>query len=111
MAGRGGNVVVLLPNGITVFQLADGDNWNQDTMVLAGEALRPFPCAAGSGEASPPVRQPLTASERRTALPGNTLYSNPRQSEHYNVFLATDGVLYVTVKTETDGGTVYASGR
>jgi hypothetical protein len=111
-AGRGGNVIILLPNGITAFQLADGDKWNQDTLVLAGEALRPFPCAAGSGEASLPARQPLTSSELRAELPGNTLYySAPWQSENYNIFIATDGALYLMFQAEPDGGTLYAAGR
>jgi hypothetical protein len=44
MAGLGGNVVVLLPNGISAFRFADGGHYDADTMVLAGEAIRPFPC-------------------------------------------------------------------
>jgi hypothetical protein len=48
MAGFLGNLVVLLPNGISAFQFADGNNYDVDPMVLAGEALRPFPCPAGS---------------------------------------------------------------
>jgi len=68
MAGYGGNLVVLLPNGISAFRIADGDNWDLAAMVLAGEAIRPFPCPAGSGEAPPRERQPLTASELRDRL-------------------------------------------
>ena len=37
MAGHGGNLVVLLPNGITAFRFADGHNYDVDEMVLAGE--------------------------------------------------------------------------
>jgi hypothetical protein len=48
MAGFLGNLVVLLPNGISAFRFADGDDYDVDPMVLAGEALRPFPCPAGS---------------------------------------------------------------
>jgi Beta-lactamase len=48
MAGLGGNVVVLLPNGISAFRFADGGYYDVDTMVLAGEAIRPFPCSAES---------------------------------------------------------------
>ena len=109
MLGHGSNVVVLLPNGISAFRFADGFNFDLEAMVLAGEAIRPFPCPAGS--AAPPVRQPLTASELRAELPGNTLYSGPRHSEHFNMFVATDGVLYVTIKAENASGTRYAGGR
>jgi len=44
MAGFLGNLVVLLPNGIPAFRFADGDNYDVEPMVRAGEALRPFPC-------------------------------------------------------------------
>ena len=47
MAGVWGNLVMLLPNGISAFRFADGDNYDVDPMVLVGEALRPFPCPAG----------------------------------------------------------------
>jgi hypothetical protein len=97
MAGYGGNLVVLLPNGITAFRFADGHHDDVDPMVLAGEAIRPFPCPAGSSEA-PAVRQPLTASAMRVELPGSTFYTGPM-----NIFIAADGVLYGTVKGGPDG--------
>jgi Beta-lactamase len=56
MLGYGGNFVVLLPNGISAFRFADGDHYDVDSMVLAGEAIRPFPCPAGSDGALPPAR-------------------------------------------------------
>jgi hypothetical protein len=104
MAGAGGNLVVLLPNGISAFRFADGHHLDVDPMVLAGKAIRPFPCPAGSGEA-PAVRQPLTASAMRAELPGSTFYTGP-----VNLFIAADGVLYGTVKrpdgvSEQDVGT------
>jgi CubicO group peptidase (beta-lactamase class C family) len=43
MAGWGGNLVVLLPNGITAFRFTDGHSRDMEAMVLAGEAIRPFP--------------------------------------------------------------------
>ena len=46
MAGFLGNLVVLLRNGISAFRFADGSHYAVDTMVLAGEALRPFPSPA-----------------------------------------------------------------
>src|SRR4029453_5367567 len=105
MAGAGGNLVVLLPNGITAFRFADGDNNDVDTMVLAGEALRPFPCPAGSGETpSPQERQPLRASDLRAEFPGNTFYADPLNvfpgplGIRFNLFVAADGVVYGTWK-------------
>jgi hypothetical protein len=98
MSGYGGNLVVLLSNGISAFRFADGHHYDVDTMVLAGEAIRPFPCPAGSGEASPPARQPLTASVLRTELPGHTFYVGP-----VHFFIAADDVLYATVKGGSDG--------
>jgi hypothetical protein len=50
MAGLGGSVVVLLPNRNSAFRFADGGHDDVDMMVLAGEAIRPFPCAAGLEE-------------------------------------------------------------
>jgi hypothetical protein len=117
MAGYGGNVVVLLPNGISAFRVADGDHYDVDAMVLAGEAIRPFPCAAGSEQTSPPARQPLTASQLRTELAGHTLYSEPMQmfpilaGGHLTLFVAADGVLYGTYKAEPDLGTERDLGR
>jgi Beta-lactamase len=92
-SGRGGNVVVLLPNGITAFRLADGDHFDVSTMVLAGEAIHPFPC-------------PLTAGELRSELAGHTLYAGL-----VNLFLAEDGVLYGTYTSEPDGGKERDIGR
>jgi hypothetical protein len=102
MSGWGGNVVVLLPNGISAFRFADGDHYDVDTMVLVGEALRPFPCPTGSGEALPPARQALSASDLRAELTGHTLYADGR-----HLFLATSGVQYGASKggTEYDVGT------
>jgi hypothetical protein len=104
-SGRGGNVVVLLPNGITAFRFADGNHYDVDAMVLVGETIRPFPCPAGSGEAPPPEPQPLTAGELRAELTSHTFYAGP-----VNLFLAADGVLYGTVRFESDGGTQYDVG-
>ena len=77
-AGWGGNVVVLLPNGISAFRFADGDHYDVNTMVLAGETIRPFPCPADSGEAPPPER-PAAHSERLTRRVGRPhLLRRPR---------------------------------
>jgi len=117
MAGYGGNLVVLLPNGISAFRIADGDNWDLAAMVLAGEAIRPFPCPAGSGEESRPgERQPLSASALRAEFPGNTFYLDlvtmfPVRRGHRNIFLSPEGVLYGTFKGASDGGTWHDIGR
>jgi hypothetical protein len=105
MGGSGGQLVVLLPNGLSAFRLADGDDYTVDPMVLAGEAIRPFPCPAGSGEAPPRERQPLSASELRAEFPSNTFYIGSE-----NFFIAADGRLYMTVKGGPDIGTEYDVG-
>jgi hypothetical protein len=117
MAGYGGNLVVLLPNGISAFRIADGNNWDLAAMVLAGEAIRPFPCPASSGEEPRPgERQPLSASELHAAFPGNTLYFDlvtlfPVSRGHGNLFLSPDGVLYRTFTSEPSGDTWPDVGR
>jgi hypothetical protein len=102
MAGYGGNLVALLPNGITAFRFADGDNFDLESMVLAGEAIRPFPCPAGAAAETPPTHQhqPLTTSELHAEFPGNTFYSGP-----VNIFPAAGGVLYGARKDDIDVGT------
>ena len=77
MMGFGGNIVMLLPNGISAFRFADGHHYDVDSMVLAGEAVRPFPCATGSAPTPSAPRQPLTAEELRAELLGNTLSAAP----------------------------------
>jgi hypothetical protein len=110
LSGWGGNIVMLLPNGILAFRLADGDHYDVDTMVLAGEAIRPFPCPAGSGEAPPPTRQPLSASEVRAAFPGHTFYGGSLNilpllvGKRPIFFPAVDGMLYGTLKGGPDRG-------
>jgi hypothetical protein len=43
MTGYGGNLVVVMPNGVTAFRLADVFVYDVDSMTRVGEALRPFP--------------------------------------------------------------------
>jgi len=117
MSGVGGDLVVLLPNGVSAFRLADGHDYQVDTMVLAGEAIRPFPCPAESGAASPPAaRQPLTAGELHAELAGHTLYRDPVNvfplvlGGHLTIHLTADGVLYGTLTRELGRGTKYDVG-
>lgn len=104
MGGFGGNFVMLLPNGVSAFRFADGHNYDVDTMVLAGAAVRPFPCSSGSREASH-ARQQLGGSEVRAELPGHTFYADPWNAfgvydARLNMFVAADGLMYITL----DGG-------
>jgi hypothetical protein len=116
MMGLGNNVVVLLPNGLSAFRIADGGAPHVDTMVLAGEAIRPFPCPAGSGKALPPEPQPLTANDLRATLPGNTLHWDPVNifpgvfGGHLTIVVAADGMLYGTFTSGPDGGTEHDVG-
>jgi hypothetical protein len=109
MMGFGGNLVVLLPNGISAFRFADGHHYDVDTMVLAAEAIRPFPCPAGSAE-TPPAPQPLSASALRAELPGTTLYADSLNRfpgslrGHLTMFVSADGMQYSTFKAGPDAG-------
>jgi len=42
MEGYGGNFVVLLPNGVTAFRLADADNYDVEALVEVAAAIRPW---------------------------------------------------------------------
>jgi hypothetical protein len=112
MSGVGGTIVVLLPNGITAFRIADGGHYDLDAMVRAGEAVRAFPCAAGSAEAAP-TRQWLGASDLQALFAGHTLYAEGgHRFPFYDLrpvylYLAAGGVLYGTSHDGVDVGTWY----
>jgi hypothetical protein len=116
MMGFGGNIVLLLPNGISAFRFADGHHYDVDTMVLAGEAVRPFPCATGPVEPPSSARQPLTAEALRTEVAGNTFYASSVTNfpavfdRQYTLFIASDGVLYGR-STGPDGSVADDVGR
>ncbi len=116
MMGFGGNIVMLLPNGISAFRFADGHHYDVDTMVLAGEAVRPFPCAAGAAETPAPTRQPLTAEVLRAEVPGNTFAADAISNfpavfdRPYTLFIASDGALYGR-STGPDGSRLDDVGR
>jgi hypothetical protein len=117
MMGFGGNLVVLLPNGISAFRFADGHHYDVDTMVLAAEAIRPFPCPAGSAETLPAAHPPLTASDLHAEVSGNTFYRDPVTSfpgvfgGRLSMFVAADGLLYGTFTRRPDGGAEHDVGR
>jgi CubicO group peptidase (beta-lactamase class C family) len=100
MSGYGGNLVVLLPNGISAFRFADGFNFDVEAMVLAGETLRPF-CPAPPEKVPPsfPKQEPLTASDLRAAVSGQTFYG-----DDWHMFPAAGGVIYRTSKNGSDVG-------
>jgi hypothetical protein len=117
MFGYGGNFVVLLPNGVSAFRFADGGNFDLESMVLAGEAIRPFPCPAGSAETSSPARPPLTADDLRAEVPEHTFYREPVTifpsvfSGRFAMFVGADGTLYGTFTPQSDGVTEHDVGR
>lgn len=100
MLGYGGNVVALLPNGVSAFRFADGHAYDPETMMLAGEAIRPF-CESSPTAASPRKLQgePLSATELRMELPGHTFGTGSLR-----VFIAQDGRQYLTSGTRVDVG-------
>jgi CubicO group peptidase (beta-lactamase class C family) len=99
MDGYGGNLVVLLPNGLSAFRFADGFNFDVESMVLAGETIRPF-CSTPAEQTPPPVkRQPLTASELNTVFSDHTFYG-----DRWRMFAAADGVIYRSSRNASDVG-------
>jgi len=100
MLGYGGNIVVLLPNGVSAFRFADGHTYDPETMILAGEAIRPL-CASTPAAALPDKSQnaPLSSTELRAELPGNTFGTG-----NVRVFIAPDGRQYVDFGTRVDVG-------
>ena len=117
MLGYGGNLVVLLPNGVSAFRFADGFHLDLESLILAGEAVRPFPCPAGSTETLPPAHPPLTASDLRAEVPGYTFYQDrviifPVVSGgRRTMFVSADGVLYGTFRRRPDGDPEHDVGR
>jgi hypothetical protein len=100
MWGYGGNFVVLLPNGVSAFRFADGNTHDPETMILAGELIRPL-CTSAPAAAPPHKSQnaPLSATELSAELPGNTFGSGGLR-----VFIAPDGRQYIAVGTRVDLG-------
>jgi hypothetical protein len=104
---------VLLPNGISAFRFGAGEDYDVydvDPLVLADEAIRPFPYPSAPGQTPPDVRQPLTASELRVEFPEHTFYVGRRHrfpfddSGPLNLFLAADGMQYGVSKDGFDVG-------
>ena len=100
MWGYGGNFVALLPNGVSAFRFADGNTHDPETMIVAGEAMRPFCTSAPTG-ALPDTLQnaPLGVTELGAELPGNTFGSGG-----VRVFIAPDGRQYAAMGARVDLG-------
>jgi hypothetical protein len=101
MWGYGGDFVVLLPNGVSAFRFADGNPHDLETMILAGEAIRPLctstPAAAPTTAVS---SAPLSAAELQAQLPGNTFSTGGLR-----VFIAPGGCsTWPSVCASTSGG-------
>jgi CubicO group peptidase (beta-lactamase class C family) len=100
MSGLGGNLVVLLPNGISAFRFADGNNYDAESMVPAGEALRPFCPSSAVGPTSPPPGSRLTERELRVELVGKA-FRTGRQELSFEA----GGRLSGTIGDDFDVGT------
>ena len=98
MSGYGGNTVMLLPNGVSAFRFADAMSYDNESMVLAAEAIRPFCTPATSAVAAPP-RTPLTAAEIRTEVTGHTFYSG-----RGHTFFDASGLIYSGSPDSVDVG-------
>jgi hypothetical protein len=98
MLGYGGNLVALLPNGVSVFRFADGFDFDVDAMIQAGESLRPFCAPVATPEPAPP-RVVLTASELATEIGGHVLAIGRQR-----LFFAAGGRLYGASGKEVDVG-------
>lgn len=101
MLGYGGNAVMLLPNGISTFRFSDGGNLDVDSMVLAGEALRPL-CSAAAP--APPAPPPLTAAQIAADVVGRAYTAGPGWISY-----APDGRMYSRWPEGVDVGTWHIS--
>jgi hypothetical protein len=95
--GYGGNVVMLLPNGISTFRFSDGGNLDVDSMVLAGDALRPLCTSAGP---TPPAAPPLTAAQIAADVVGRAYTVGPSR-----ITYTPDGHVYSRWPEGVDVGT------
>jgi hypothetical protein len=97
--GFGGSFLVLLPNGVSTFRFADGGVHDLETMIVAGDAIRPF-CTSAPADAARTVQAPpMSAAELRAELPGHTFGAGGLR-----VFIAPDGRQYVVTGTTADVG-------
>jgi hypothetical protein len=100
MAGLGGNLVALLPNGVSVFRFSDAGHFDLDAMIAAGESIRPLCAPPATAAASPPAVTALTVDQLAADVPGHT-FTIGRQRLHF----ATGGRLYGRAGDDADLGT------
>lgn len=86
MAGYGGSIVALLPNGVTALRFADEEIYELSPLLRAAWAARPECPFKGTR---------LSGLETRQTFVGNTLYSND-----LNIYLDPDGSVFSTAKDE-----------
>jgi len=86
MAGYGGSIVALLPNGVTALRFADEEIYELLPLLRAAWEARPE-CPSGG--------ERLSATDVRQAFVGNTFYSNDM-----NIYLAPNGNLMSAAKDE-----------
>jgi hypothetical protein len=98
MSGFGGNIVSLLPNGISAFRFADAYNFDVDPMIVAGESLKPF-CTKPANAAAP-TPAALTVAELGADFVGHTYLVGSQRIE-----FASGGRLLGTVPDDQDMGT------
>ncbi len=98
MTGYGGNLVVLLPNGVSAFRFADAMSYDVEGMILAGEAIRPF-CAPAAAAPLAPPRAALSASDLRAALVGGTF-----QLDFARMTIEPGGVATIESSSDLDVG-------
>ena len=91
--------MALLPNGVSVLRFSDGLNFDIDSMILAGESLRPFCTAPVTTEQTLP-RAPLTALELATEIAGHVLAIGRQR-----LFFANGGRLFGSSGDNIDVGT------
>ena len=97
MSGYGGNLVALLPNGVSAFRFADAMILEIEPLILAGEAIRPL-CDPATAT-SPAVRTPMTASEIRKEVLGATL-----AAEAWRMTVDATGLAFFESKSDLDVG-------
>lgn len=98
MSGFGGNLIVLLPNRVSVFRFADAMSYDVEAMILAGEAVRPFCTPAVTAVMAAP-RAPLTAAELRAEIVGRTL-----DSDFARLVIDRSGIVSFDSKSDFDIG-------
>jgi hypothetical protein len=98
MLGSGGNLVVLLPNGVSAFRFADAGSSDIESMILAGEAIRPF-CAPSATASVAPPRAAMTAGDLRAEMVGRAFDSGAS-----TIAVDRSGVVTVDAKGDVDVG-------